>query len=150
MGAAANDNIFPGRETHSPRPRAGPGPAGPSAPKPYNPNDDDPVEHIHNGSIRSGGSDQGQGQYIVSPSIQVRPEFSTLTRSNDATQPLTCIVVVELPGKRSNGPIPGAVASGDAALRKAGGDAEEAIEIINARCVCTHACEGGGWRTARG
>ena len=111
MGAAANDNIFPGRESHSPRPRAGPGPAGPSAPKPYNPNDDDPVEHIHNGSIRSGGSDQGQGQYIVSPSIQVRPEFSTLTRSNDATQPLTCIVVVELPGKRSNGPIPGAVMS---------------------------------------
>ena len=29
-------------------------------------------------------------------------------------------------------------------------DAEEAIEIINARCVCTHACEGGGRRTAGG
>ncbi|KAJ3527034.1 hypothetical protein NM688_g8182 [Phlebia brevispora] len=105
MGSV-NDALFPGRDTPSSMRRAGP---GAPVPKPYNPNEDDPIDH-HAGSVRSGGSqDQGQGQYIVSPSIQVRSEFATLTRTNDASQPLTCIVVVELPGKRPSGHIPGAV-----------------------------------------
>lgn len=62
----------------------------------FNPNDDDPVD--------SRGNPDG---YVVAPSIQVRPEFSSLTRTQDQTQPLTCIVVVELPGKRAqNAPGP--------------------------------------------
>ena len=46
---------------------------------------------------------------MVTPSIQVLPEFSSLTRSADPTQALTCIVVVELPGKRGSGHVPGPV-----------------------------------------
>ncbi len=40
------------------------------------------------------------------------------------------------------GPIPGAVASGDAALRKAGGDAEEAIEALIAQHVKLSGAQG--------
>ena len=101
----ANDALFPGRETPSSIRQAN-RPNMPPAPKPYNPNEDDPVEHA--GSIRSGGP-QDQSQYVVAPSIQVRSEFSTLTRSNEASQPLTCIVVVELPGKRPAAHVPGSV-----------------------------------------
>lgn len=82
-------------------------PAAAAAPRPYNPNEDDLIEHSA-GSIRSGGS-QDHSQYVVAPSIQVRSEFSTLTRTNDTSQPLTCIVVVELPGKRPTAHVPGAV-----------------------------------------
>ncbi|KAF7794447.1 hypothetical protein EIP86_005581 [Pleurotus ostreatoroseus] len=114
-----NDALFPGRDTPSSMRRAGP--ASAPVPKPYNPNADDPIDH-HAGSVRSGGSqEQGQqGSYIVSPSIQVRSEFSTLTRSNDASQPLTCIVVVELPGKRPSGHIPGAVMPSSESLLQRG------------------------------
>lgn len=101
----ANDALFPGRETPSSIRQANRSNM-PPAPKPYNPNEDDPIEHA--GSIRSGGS-QDQSQYVVAPSIQVRSEFSTLTRSNEASQPLTCIVVVELPGKRPALHVPGTV-----------------------------------------
>ena len=103
----SNDALFPGRDT--PSMRAGRSNASAaSAPKPYNPNEDDAIEHTSSGSIRSGGS-QDQSQYVVAPSIQVRSEFSTLTRTNEASQPLTCIVVVELPGKRQNVHVPGSV-----------------------------------------
>lgn len=101
----ANDALFPGRDT--PSSMRQPHRPSPAAPKPYDPNEDDPLEHVA-GSIRSGGS-QDQSQYVVAPSIQVRSEFSTLTRTSEASQPLTCIVVVELPGKRPMAHIPGSV-----------------------------------------
>lgn len=72
--------------------------------KPYDPTEDDPIEH--NGSVKSGGSDP-QSQYIIAPSIQVRAEFPSITRTGDPSQPLTCIVVIELPGKRMPGTTPG-------------------------------------------
>jgi len=79
--------------------------------KTYDPNEDDPVEHHHHGahSIKSGVSSDHHSNYVVAPSIQVRSEFSSITRANEATQPLTCIVVVELPGKRQGGVVPGAM-----------------------------------------
>jgi hypothetical protein len=88
---------YPGRDTPvASRTRA--------VPKPRDPNDDDPLEnHFIKGALND------HGQYIVAPSIQVRPEFSSLTRTSDGNQPLTCIVVVELPGRRAPGNIPGPV-----------------------------------------
>jgi hypothetical protein len=47
-----------------------------------------------------------QNTHVVAPSITVRPEFNTLTRTTDPTQPLTCIVIVELPGKRPQSATP--------------------------------------------
>ncbi|EJD34907.1 hypothetical protein AURDEDRAFT_117524 [Auricularia subglabra TFB-10046 SS5] len=75
------------------------------SPAPYDPNEDDPLEHQTAGSVRSGthsAHSNGADQHavIVAPSIQVRAEFPTLQRTTDATQPLTCIVVVELPARR--------------------------------------------------
>lgn len=97
MGDHKASPLYPGRET----------PTGRSnAQSPYNPNEDDPLDHT--GSVRS--NPQGEhSHYIVAPSIQVRPEFSSLTRTNDVSQPLTCIVVIELPGKRVAGAVPGPV-----------------------------------------
>jgi hypothetical protein len=90
------------------------------------PNDDDPLERGGT-SLRSHGHSQQNGKestYIVTPSIQARAEFPTITRnppnaasdanslrsgSNAAVQPLTCIVVVELPSRRDpNLSVPGA------------------------------------------
>lgn len=99
MGDSKTVPLYPGRDAPTIRGRQAPS-------QPYNPNDDDPIDH--NGSIRSGPSRE-HSQYIVAPSIQVRPEFSSLTRSNDVNQPLTCIVVIELPGKRAAGNVPGPV-----------------------------------------
>ncbi|KAF9006175.1 Pleckstrin homology domain-containing protein [Cyathus striatus] len=70
---------------------------GQPTPHPYDPNEDDPLDFA--------------GSYIVAPSIQVRSEFSSLTRTNDVSQPLTCIVVIELPGKRPVATVPGPVMS---------------------------------------
>ncbi|KDQ51049.1 hypothetical protein JAAARDRAFT_164092 [Jaapia argillacea MUCL 33604] len=79
-------------------------------PKPYDPNEDDPLEHAM--SVKSGGSGINEhSHYIVAPSIQVRSEYPSLTRTNDDHQPLTCIVVVELPGKRNPTNVPGPVMS---------------------------------------
>ncbi|KAJ7247653.1 Pleckstrin homology domain-containing protein [Mycena haematopus] len=95
VGPRDTGTLYPGRDT--PTSRKG---RAQSTTR-YDPNDDDPIEHV--------GS---SANYIVAPSIQVRPEFSSLTRSTDNTQPLTCIVVIELPGKRiTNGPVPGPVMS---------------------------------------
>ena len=104
MGDPNSSGLFPGRETPQSnirRPQATP------QPKPFDPTEDDPVEH--NGSVRSGGSGEHSNSYIIAPSIQVRPEFSTLKRTHDPSQPLTCIVVIELPGRRSSGHVPGPV-----------------------------------------
>ncbi|KAI5123521.1 hypothetical protein M0805_006681 [Coniferiporia weirii] len=73
--------------------------------RPFDPTEDDPIEHA--ASIRSSGSDASS--YIVAPSIQVRPEFSTLTRTSQPSQPLTCIVVIELPSRRASSHVPGPV-----------------------------------------
>lgn len=100
MGDHKSTALYPGRDTPTSRNRANvPAP-------PYDPNDDDPLDHT--GSVRSNPSSE-HSQYIVAPSIQVRPEFSSLTRTNDLSQPLTCIVVIELPGKRTAGAVPGPV-----------------------------------------
>lgn len=97
--------------------------------KPFDPNEDDPLEHTH--SIRSGSSgDANSSHYVIAPSIQVRSEFPTITPNaatsgsasgsttpggssavdNSRTQPLTCIVIVELASRRT-GPLPGQQAS---------------------------------------
>ncbi|KAJ6518820.1 Pleckstrin homology domain-containing protein [Mycena sanguinolenta] len=97
--------LYPGRDTPTSRKGRAQSQAR------YDPNDDDPIEHVHSSAKSHQGSEHSSG-YIVAPSIQVRPEFSSLTRSTDNTQPLTCIVVIELPGKRiTNGPVPGPVMS---------------------------------------
>ncbi|KAJ7765454.1 Pleckstrin homology domain-containing protein [Mycena maculata] len=107
MGERNAGALYPGRDT----PTSRKGRANSNA-RPFDPNDDDPLEHT--GSVKSHPSSDHttSSQYIVAPSIQVRPEFSSLTRSSDNNQPLTCIVVIELPGKRiTNGPVPGPVLS---------------------------------------
>ncbi|KAH8103878.1 Pleckstrin homology domain-containing protein [Cristinia sonorae] len=104
-----NDALYPGRETPSSMRSFGAPGRPPVAPRKYDPNQDDPVEPHHPSSSRSGSSQEQHSQYIVAPSIQVRSEFASITRTNDPTQPLTCIVVVELPGKRPSGHVPGVV-----------------------------------------
>ncbi|KAJ8695193.1 hypothetical protein PTI98_007808 [Pleurotus ostreatus] len=99
---SGSSTLYPGRDNPGGR-------RGQSAtPRPYDPNEDDAIEHTP--SIKSGEQSQ-QPQYVVAPSIQVRSEFSSLTRTNDVSQPLTCIVVIELPGKRATGNVPGPVMS---------------------------------------
>ncbi|KAG5638355.1 hypothetical protein H0H81_000489 [Sphagnurus paluster] len=110
MGDSKAAPLYPGRDT--PTNRRTP----PTAP--YNPNDDDPIET--NGSLKSGPNGD-HSPYVVAPSIQVRPEFSSLTRTNDVSQPLTCIVIIELPGKRIPGSVPGPVMS-DNYARSIGGN----------------------------
>ncbi|KAF7308751.1 hypothetical protein MKEN_01074200 [Mycena kentingensis (nom. inval.)] len=101
MGPRDNTSLYPGRDTPTGRKR-------PVTNAPYDPNEDDPLDHAV--SVKS--HPNGEHQYIVAPSIQVRPEFSSITRSNENNQPLTCIVVIELPGKRiTSGPVPGPVMS---------------------------------------
>ncbi|EIM86591.1 uncharacterized protein STEHIDRAFT_79088 [Stereum hirsutum FP-91666 SS1] len=102
MGNRSEGTVYPGRETPSSI-RSHPG-RHPSAPQPYDPNEDDPIDHAH--STKSGNE---RSQYVVAPSIQVRPEFSSITRTQDAQQALTCIVVLELPSKRGNSHVPGPV-----------------------------------------
>ena len=93
MGDSRAAPLYPGRDTPTNRAR-NPAP-------PYDPNENDPLNH--SGSASS----NDHAQYIVTPSIQVCPEFSSLTRTNNQNQPLTCIVVIELPGKRTaSGPGP--------------------------------------------
>ncbi|KAF5387313.1 hypothetical protein D9757_005775 [Collybiopsis confluens] len=100
VGDQTSSSLYPGRDTPTNRRR-------PQVQnKPFDPNEDDPLDHT--GSVKSDPS-RDHSQYIVAPSIQVRPEFSSITRTHDANQPLTCIVVIELPGKRVLAPVPGPV-----------------------------------------
>ncbi|KAJ4469558.1 Pleckstrin homology domain-containing protein [Lentinula aciculospora] len=99
VGDHTSSVLYPGRDTPTNRRRQQPQ-------KPFDPNEDDPLDHT--GSVKSDPSRE-HSQYIVAPSIQVRPEFSSLTRTHDVNQPLTCIVVIELPGKRVHAPVPGPV-----------------------------------------
>lgn len=103
MGNPNSPAVYPGRDTPNARHRRLP---PPSSTIPYNPTDDDPTDHAL--SVKSVPSDS---HYIVAPSIQVRPEFSSIVRSGDASQPLTCIVIIELPARRDTLQIPAPVLS---------------------------------------
>ncbi|OBZ66869.1 hypothetical protein A0H81_13160 [Grifola frondosa] len=103
MGDPGGISLYPGRDTPSMRSFNG---RVNTTPKPYNPNEDDPVDHAS--SVKGTASSQ-ESNYIVAPSIQVRSEFSSITRTSEASQPLTCIVVIELPGKRISTHVPGTV-----------------------------------------
>ena len=95
MGDSRAAPLYPGRDSPASR--------GRNTAPPYDPNENDPLDHS------SSASSNDHPQYIVTPSIQVRPEFSSLTRTNNLNQPLTCIVVIELPGKRAAASVPGPV-----------------------------------------
>ncbi|KAH8116465.1 Pleckstrin homology domain-containing protein [Phellopilus nigrolimitatus] len=109
MGERNTTSLYPGREGSAAAAALRRTQTPHSQPqKPYDPTEDDPIEHV--GSIKSSNSGPGdQSSYIVAPSIQVRPEFSTLTRTNESSQPLTCIVVIELPSRRVSSHVPGPV-----------------------------------------
>ncbi|KAH9174888.1 Pleckstrin homology domain-containing protein [Lactarius sanguifluus] len=94
--------LFPGRETSTVVGRG----ANRHAHS-RDPTEDDPIEPVAP-SLKS-GSHNDHSAFVVTPSIQVLPEFSSLTRNTEPTQALTCIVVVELPGKRGSGHVPGPV-----------------------------------------
>ncbi|KAI0831848.1 Pleckstrin homology domain-containing protein [Trametes gibbosa] len=100
MGDPNGPSLFPGRDTPSSM-RSFAGRPNPP-PRPFDPAEDDPVEH-------KAGVAQDQSHYVVSPSIHVQSEFASITRTSESSQPLTCLVVVELPGKRTNTHVPGAV-----------------------------------------
>ncbi|KAH7890813.1 Pleckstrin homology domain-containing protein [Phlebopus sp. FC_14] len=102
MGDPHASALYPGRDT--PGSRSGRSPA--SQQLLYSLTDDDPIDHAV--SVKSTPSDS---HYIVAPSIQVRPEFSSIVRTGDSCQPLTCIVVIELPARRGNAHVPGPVIS---------------------------------------
>ncbi|KAG2011876.1 von Willebrand RING finger domain-containing protein [Coprinopsis cinerea AmutBmut pab1-1] len=108
MGDSRAAPMYPGRDTPTARSIRQP------VEKPYDPNEDDPLEHVG----RSGAPAEPSG-YIVAPSIEVRPEFPSLTRTNDTSQPLTCLVVIELPGKRTTS-APGAVLPDNYSTRTGG------------------------------
>jgi len=99
MGNPGDGTFYPGRDTPSlrafPRTQS-------TLQRPFDPDEDDPVDNT--GSIKS--HDGPGSSYVVAPSIQVRSEFPTITRTTDPSQPLTCIVVIELPGKRPPGSAP--------------------------------------------
>ena len=90
--------LYPGRETSSSTIAR-----GAPTPRPYDPNEDDPLDHV----ALSKSSAGDHTPYVIAPSIQLRSEFPTLTRTNEPSQPLTCIVVIELAGKRPSGNVPG-------------------------------------------
>ena len=94
--------LYPGRDT----PTMG-RVANRHAAHPRDPTEDDPIEPVAS-SLKS-GSHSDHSAFVVTPSIQVLPEFSSLIRNAEPTQALTCIVVIELPGKRGSGHVPGPV-----------------------------------------
>src|SRR5882757_5573877 len=105
MGDRNGPSHYPGRDTHTPGRLSDRN--LPAAGRAYDPTEDDPIEPVAP-SLKS-GSYGDNAAFVVTPSIQVLPEFSSLTRNTDPTQALTCIVVVELPGKRGSGHVPGPV-----------------------------------------
>ena len=104
MGDPSGPTLYPGRDTPSSVRSFNGHPHGHRAvpQKPFDPTEDDPVEHKHAAS-------HDQSHYVVAPSIHVQSEFASITRTSDPSQPLTCLVVVELPGKRLNTHVPGTV-----------------------------------------
>lgn len=102
MGERHTPALYPGREQGN----GSVGSRKQRSPQPYDPNEDDPLEHATASSIRSGAHSSNEQLHavIVAPSIQVRAEFPTLQRTPDPTQPLTCIVLIELPARRQPPP----------------------------------------------
>lgn len=84
--------LGPGGSVRSPAHR------GRDAPGSLDPTEDDPVEKDHH---NNNSNNHGGGGGVVAPSITVRSEFNTIHRNQQTVQPLTCIVIVELPSKRS-------------------------------------------------
>lgn len=103
MGDRNGLSLYPGRDT----PTSGRAISrhGSATGQAYDPTEDDPIEPVAP-SVKSG---LDHPAFVVTPSIQVLPEFSSITRNTEPTQALTCIVVVELPGKRGPGHVPGPV-----------------------------------------
>ncbi|KAI0769144.1 Pleckstrin homology domain-containing protein [Trametes elegans] len=99
MGDPNGPSLFPGRDTPSSM-RSFNRANAPS--KPFDPTEDDPVDH-------KAVTSQDHSHYVVAPSIHVQSEFPSITRTSEASQPLTCLVVIELPGKRTHTHVPGAV-----------------------------------------
>ena len=104
MGDRNTPSVYPGRDTTAGRVSDRNLPASARA---YDPTEDDPIEPVAP-SLKS-PSYSDNAAFVVTPSIQVLPEFSSLTRNTEPTQALTCLVVVELPGKRGPGHVPGPV-----------------------------------------
>ena len=102
MGDRNAPMVYPGRDTPTSS-RA----ANRHVAHTRDPTEDDPIEPVA-ASVKS-GSHSDHSAFVVTPSIQVLPEFSSLTRNSESTQALTCLVVVELPGKRIPGHVPGPV-----------------------------------------
>ncbi|KAI0251199.1 Pleckstrin homology domain-containing protein [Lactifluus subvellereus] len=105
MGDRNTPSFYPGRDTSTTgRPAHRNGPA---TSHPYDPTEDDPIEPAPP-SLKS-GLHNDHSPFVVTPSIQVLPEFSSVARNNEPTQALTCVVIVELPGKRGSAHVPGPV-----------------------------------------
>jgi Pleckstrin homology domain len=100
MGDRNATTLYPGRNTP---------PVGrvQATSRPYDPTEDDLIEPAAP-SLKS-GLHNDHPAFVVTPSIQVLPEFSSFTRNNEPTQALTCIVIVELPAKRGSAHVPGPV-----------------------------------------
>jgi hypothetical protein len=105
MGDRNTPSLYPGKDALAAGRMADRHPPAPG--RPYDPTEDDPIEPVAQ-SLKSGLYGD-HASFVVTPSIQVLPEFSTLTRNTEPTQALTCIVVIELPGKRGSGHVPGPV-----------------------------------------
>lgn len=103
MGDRNTPMLYPGRDTPTTMGRG----SNRHAAYPRDPTEDDPIEPVA-ASFKS-GSHSDHSAFVVTPSIQVLPEFSSLTRNAESAQALTCLVVVELPGKRGPGHVPGPV-----------------------------------------
>src|SRR5580698_1811921 len=91
MGDRNTPSVYPGRDTTAGRVSDRNLPASARA---YDPTEDDPIEPVAP-SLKS-PSYSDNAAFVVTPSIQVLPEFSSLTRNTEPTQALTCLVVVEL------------------------------------------------------
>ena len=92
MGDPTAANLYPGRDTPSSMRHYQQRTAGATVQKPFDPTEDDPVDHK-----AATSSSHDHSHYVVAPSIHVQSEFPSITRSSDPSQPLTCLVVVELP-----------------------------------------------------
>ena len=101
MGDRNSPSLYPGKDALGGRA------TDRHAGRAYDPTEDDPIEPVAPSLKSSLYGDHAA--FVVTPSIQVLPEFSTLTRNSEPTQALTCVVVVELPGKRGSGHVPGPV-----------------------------------------
>lgn len=111
MGEKSHRQMYPGRDTDPMSPSDSTyrsrGNSNANQSDVFDPTRDDPIESSAASTRSHYHSSDHHSSYIVAPSIEVRPEFSSITRSHENSQPLTCIVVIELPGKRGTASVPG-------------------------------------------